>query len=64
MVRWDADLIDGFVSTELPLPGAAPRPRTSGSPSCTPGPEVTGRDCSIQTSPAVSNAHSVSCGAP
>jgi alpha-beta hydrolase superfamily lysophospholipase len=23
VVRWDADLIDGFVSTELPLPGAA-----------------------------------------
>ena len=26
--------------------------------------EVTGRDCSIQSAPSESNAHSVSCGAP
>ena len=58
-------------TTPVALPGAAPRPRSSGSP-CgapvsaggVPPTDVTGRDCSMKTSPSASKAHSVSCGAP
>ncbi len=54
----------------LACPGAAPSPRRSTVPagSCgvlTGAPTaVTGLDCSIHVLPAVSIAHSVSCGAP
>ena len=60
-----------ILTSPCPTPGAAPRPRTRASPSCSassalssPPDAVTGRDWSIQAMPSSSKAHSVSCGVP